>query len=174
MQIYGGRQRRVLVGSRKGHSWATLSTQAHLHGPNQVHGSPVRLRQNHGSGGHSQPALQAEGEHGFRLSPVWRVGGQAHHSAMPTPCPLSDLEHTGVGRPACVTRPLPVGPRATSQVPHGSPCLPNHCLSLSGSQECPVTPQDNHWILAAHRDPQCHTTPWTHIRDSAGTNGSLR
>lgn len=33
MQIYGGRQTRVLVGSREGHSWAILSTQAHLHGP---------------------------------------------------------------------------------------------------------------------------------------------
>ena len=72
-----------------------------------------------------------------------------------------------------MTRPLPVGPRVTSQVPHGGPCLPNHCLSLSGSQECPDTPQDNHWILAAHRDPRCHTAPWTHIRDSAGTKGSL-
>ena len=174
MQIYGGRQRRVLVGSRKGHSWATLSTQAHLHGPNSSSREPSEAQ--------TKPQVwgtfsaSTTGRRGAWVQVLSRLasGGQAHHLAMPTPCPLSDPQHTGVGRPACVTRPLPVGPRATSQVPHGSPCLPNHCLSPSGSQECPVTPQDNHWILAAHRDPQCHTAPWTHIRDSAGTNGSLR
>lgn len=159
---------------QKGHSWATLSTQAHLHGPNQVHGSPVRLQTKPRVWGTFSASTTGRREHGFRLSPVWRWGAGPPLSNAHS-LPLSDLlEHTGGrGRPACVTRPCLLVPGATSQVPHGSPCLPNHCLSLSGSENV-LSPPKTTTGSWQHRDPQCHTTPWTHIRDSAGTNGSLR
>ena len=73
------------------------------------------------------------------------------------------------GLPACVTGPLPVGHRVTRQVPHGGPCVPDYCISLSGSYH----PRADHWTPGAHRDPHEFHTTWTHIRGSARTTSSL-
>ena len=77
MQIYGGRQTRVLVGSREGHSWATLSTQAHLHGPDLSSRQPSKAQTKPQVWGtFSASTTGRRGAWVQALSRVWRVGGR--------------------------------------------------------------------------------------------------